>query len=485
MQAKEDEKRWCIDNLVVKSAPKTPTTSIVAPGRTFSSLLSIRFEAPGHFYAKEGKKIYVTTLECIEKALACLDFIQDAADWQKDISNVLEAPAGLEHYSEFHHGATVSCFERQADNEQAQDYLYFRFVKCPLILEAIQSLVCFFETDQNVVYQHFTFDTTSLSDAKWRPDPREYKSLDIQYSGCATYARTLLRHFFCNHHEKLSSLENIFLYHQLCFCHIYPVVCVYEFETVYPLDTLQAATKRRPAHQLVAFLERYYQKISEQVFDHARAFLVAPSEFIPQLHLKPCSTSTGTKGWGFSRPFTLFDHFTKLQRQGKEFGLTHELLHQHKLVYPTPLHDFCKERKRAKRGDPSARTVLRIDPLMEKTKRWFVGQWKKNVTEEKSQGVDRIGTDEFVCLIYYYLNRSQRSLVKLDSLSHEVRKISNGIKPAVARGKHWHYLRSTSKMAAYLSIMRAEMGKMQPPESHSTFYNKFHHFASSCLSKLN
>lgn len=497
MQSDNNE-RWCFDNLVVfpSNAAHAPRRHTIVPGEKFAQWLDIRFEAPGIFYDESGQIIYTTSLQSIERALGCIDFIMAAADVNQDISEHIPTPSCcMEPLSPFLNGQIYDHMARQiqpldADSknntcEEVFDYLKFRFVKCPLILQAIQCLIGFFKSDENVVYQHCLFDTASLAMFTWRPDPRKYATLDETYSVCASYARTVLKHFFSGtNRDQLSHLETVFLYHQLYYCHIYPVVCVYEFEFVQPQDFLPSCVHKVADHRAVIFLKKYYEKIIQEVFQNRRAFLITRSEFIPELHLVPASSSAGTKGWGFSRSFSLFEHFTRLQQQGKTFGLTHDLLHQHKLVHPTTLHDFEVEKQKAKRGDPSIKPILRIHPRADTTKRWFFAQWKKHTTKEKALGFDRIGIEEFTCLLYYYLNRKRDSLTKLDSLTHEVRKISSALKAAVDPKKQWFYLNMSSKLVPYLSLMRAEMKKMPQKHCHTTFYNKYHTFASMCLTRL-
>lgn len=498
VRMQSDDERWCFDNFVIypPNPAHAPSSHTIVPGSKFARWANIRFEAPGIFYDQPGQIVYTTSLQCIERALGCIDFIRAAADVTQDISEHIPTPSCcIEPLSPFLNGQIYDHMARQIhpldpesdDNkcEEAFEYLRFRFINCPLILEAIQCLIGFFEADDNFVYQHCLFDTTSLAMLSWRPDPRRYATLDETYSVCASYARTVLKHFFSGtNRDQLSQLETVFLYHQLYYCHVHPVVCVYEFESVQPQDYLPSCMNKVADHRAAIFVERYYQNIIQEVFQNRRAFLVTPSEFIPELHLVPASSSAGTKGWGFRRSFSLFEHFTRLQQQGKTFGLTHELLHQHKMVYPTTLHDFEVEKKKSRRGDPSAKPVLRIHPRADTTKRWFFAQWKKHMTKEKALGFDRIGIDEFTCLMYYYLNRKRGSLTKLDSLTHEVRKISSALKAAINPKKQWFYLKISSKLGPYLSTMRAEMDKMPQKHSHSTFYNKYHTFASMCLTRL-
>lgn len=489
MQADHGHEKWCFDNLAVRPVAIASLSTIV-PGRRFSHNAQIRFQASGSFINKPDSTIYTTSLESIERALACIEFIQTAADVSQDISEHIPTPAAcMVPLSPFDDGEIFQHLALQLEpdqaNEEAFAYLWFRFIQCPLVLEAIRCLIGFFKSEQNVVYQHCVFDNAALLYTNWRPDPRRYSTLDETYSVCASYARTVLKHFFsAAHRDQLSHLEVIFLYHQLYYCHIYPVICVYEFETVVPQDFLPLPTNGLADHRAVDFLQIYHRAIVDEVFQRQCALLITSSEFIPELHLVPVSSSIGTKGWGFSRSFSLFTHFTHLQQQGKEFGLTHELLHQYKLVYPTPLHDFHTEKKKAKRGDPTAKPILRIHPGTETTKRWFFAQWKKHVTQDKKAGIDRVGADEFTCLLYYYLNRKATALIKLDSLMHEVRKIATALKAMVNLKKQWYYLKSSSKLVPFLATMRAEMQKIPQRENKSTFYNKYHTFASTCLTRL-
>lgn len=496
------DSEWCFRNLKVwkKKQGQVITPFLAKPGKSFEKTFSIQFKAPSVFGDSTNEPtstlVYCTFLEYIKESINNFEFIQAAADVEQSLEKfgiLSPLPDPLVCFS---NGSIHSHMANQITSElseaafaKCRHYLIFRYVTCPLLIHAVLSFVQYMLNTKPVVYQHFSLDSAELLSHSWRPDPREYPRIDPQYSVCASYVRSLLKFYFCPFYQTLSPIEVVFLYRQLFMVHIFPIISVYDFSTVTTigsLDKVLPSSSEMSFQDAVDLFQQMHTCISKYFSIKKAAILICPTRFITKLSLVPTSSSIGTKGWGYNRSFAIFEHFNSLQRQGKEFGLTHELLHHHKLAYPTPLHNLIQEGQKRKRGDPSSRPVARINPTEERAKRWFLKQWKMHMTQDKTEGTERLGVDEFVCLIYYFLNCAQPddTGLKLDSLSHEIKQICNTLRKVYPKQKGWFYLKIESKLHVLLGGMRAAVEKAEVGKSHSTSYNKWHQFASTCLDQI-